>query len=127
MIILICEYEGKALTATVGSLIGDTGIYMLGATGNEGMKMKGAYLLQWRLIEMMKESGYKHYDLGGIDPDDNPGVYHFKSGISRREAHHIGQFEISPSKSSSLIVAGVEGLRNLWLKFNRDWRNKTMA
>jgi lipid II:glycine glycyltransferase (peptidoglycan interpeptide bridge formation enzyme) len=92
MIILICEYEGKALTATIGSLIGDTGIYLLGATGNEGMKMKGAYLLQWRLIEMMKESGYKCYDLGGIDPDDNPGVYHFKSGISSREAHHIGQF-----------------------------------
>jgi lipid II:glycine glycyltransferase (peptidoglycan interpeptide bridge formation enzyme) len=127
MIILICEYEGKALTATIGSLIGDTGIYLLGATGNEGMKMKGAYLLQWRLIEMMKESGYKCYDLGGIDPDDNPGVYHFKSGISHREAHHIGQFEISQSRSSRLIVAGIEGLRNLWVKFSRCWRNKTIT
>lgn len=124
MIILISEYEGKALTATIGSLIGNTGIYLLGATGNEGMKMKGAYLLQWRLIEMMKERGCKWYDLGGIDPDGNPGVYHFKSGISRREAQHIGQFEISRSISSRLIVEGMEGLRNLWLKFNRYWRNK---
>jgi lipid II:glycine glycyltransferase (peptidoglycan interpeptide bridge formation enzyme) len=104
MIIIICENEEKALTATVGSLIGDRGIYLLGATGNEGMKMKGAYLLQWRLIEMMKGKGYKWYDLGGIDPDDNPGVYHFKSGISRREANHIGQFELSGSSSSRLIV-----------------------
>jgi lipid II:glycine glycyltransferase (peptidoglycan interpeptide bridge formation enzyme) len=125
MIIIICEYEGKALTAAIGSLIGDTGIYLLGATGNEGMKMKGAYLLQWRLIEMMKESGYKWYDLGGIDPEENPGVYHFKSGISHKEAHHIGQFEVSQSRFSRLIVEGMEGLRNLWLKFNRSWRNKT--
>ena len=125
MIVLISEYEGKALTATVGSLIGDTGIYLLGATGNEGMKMKGAYLLQWHLIEMMKECGYKCYDLGGIDPEDNPGVYHFKSGISRREVCHIGQFEISQNNFSRLIVEGMEGLRNLWLKFNRSWRNKT--
>jgi lipid II:glycine glycyltransferase (peptidoglycan interpeptide bridge formation enzyme) len=127
MIVLICEYEGKALTATVGSLIGNAGIYLLGATGNEGMKMKGAYLLQWRLIEMMKESRYKCYDLGGIDPEDNLGVYHFKSGISRREACHIGQFEISQNNFSRLIVEGMEGLRNLWLKFNRSWRNKTIT
>jgi lipid II:glycine glycyltransferase (peptidoglycan interpeptide bridge formation enzyme) len=125
MKILISEYEGKALTATVGSLIGDTGIYLLGATGNEGMKMKGAYLLQWRFIEIMKESGYKCYDLGGIDPEDNPGVYHFKSGISDKDAYHVGQFEISQSRFSRLIVEGMEGLRNLWLKFNRSWRNKT--
>lgn len=116
MIILICEYEGKALTATVGSLNGDTGIYLLGATGNEGMKMKGAYLLQWRLIEMMKESGYKWYDLGGINPDDNPGVYHFKSGISRREARHIGQYEISKNTYSRFIVLFAETLKDRWLK-----------
>jgi lipid II:glycine glycyltransferase (peptidoglycan interpeptide bridge formation enzyme) len=125
MIILICEYEGKALTATIGSLIGNTGIYLLGATGNEGMKMKGAYLLQWRLMELMKEKGCQWYDLGGIDPESNPGVYHFKFGISSREAHHIGQFEISLSISSRLIVEGIEGLRNLWLELNRYWRNKT--
>lgn len=124
MIILICEYEGKALTATIGSRIGDTGIYLLGATGNEGMKMKGAYLLQWRLIEIMKESGCKWYDLGGIDPDDNPGVYHFKSGISRIEANHIGQFEISRSISSRLIVQGIEGLINFTSKLNKYLRKR---
>jgi len=122
MIILISEYEGKPLTATIGSLIGDTSIYLLGATGNEGMKMKGAYLLQWRLIEMMKESGCKWYDLGGIDPDENPGVYHFKSGISRREARHIGQYEISKNTYSRLIVQFAETLKDRWLKlqYQRD-------
>jgi lipid II:glycine glycyltransferase (peptidoglycan interpeptide bridge formation enzyme) len=111
MIIIICEYSEKGLTATIGSKIGDTGVYLLGATGDEGMKMKGAYISQWRLIEIMKESGCQWYDLGGIDPENNPGVYHFKSGLSQKEVRHIGQFEISKSKISSLLVRGVESAR----------------
>lgn len=126
MKILISEHEGKALTVTIGSIIGDTGIYLLGATGNEGMKMKGAYLLQWRLIDIMKESGCKWYDLGGIDPIENPGVYHFKSGISLRDVCHIGQFEISTSKCSSMIVQNMESLRMLWIKVSRYLRNKAI-
>jgi lipid II:glycine glycyltransferase (peptidoglycan interpeptide bridge formation enzyme) len=123
MNILISEYEGKALTATIGSLIGNTGIYLLGATGNEGMKMKGAYLLQWRLIEIMKVGGFNCYDLGGIDPVDNPGVYHFKSGISRREVFHIGQFEMSQSIISNLLVKGAENATGLWKTIKTRHRN----
>ena len=119
MMILLCELDGKVLTATIGSWIGNTGIYLLGATGDEGMKMKGAYLSQWRMLEMMKESGCFWYDLGGIDPDNNPGVYHFKSGISRREVCHIGQFEMSQSKISSLLVKGGERIKGLRGRINR--------
>ena len=113
MIILICTFEEKVLSATICSKIGDTGIYLLGATGNDGTKMKGAYLSQWRIIEIMKARGCHWYDLGGIDPDNNPGVYHFKSGISSKEAYHIGQFEISQSKISNLIVKGAEKVKGV--------------
>jgi lipid II:glycine glycyltransferase (peptidoglycan interpeptide bridge formation enzyme) len=119
MTILICEFDGKVLTATIGSKIGDMGIYLLGATGNEGMKMKGAYLSQWRMIEILKESGCHWYDLGGIDPDNNPGVYHFKSGLSRKEVYHIGQYDISSSNISSLIVKGAESIKALRGKIKR--------
>ncbi|HUN55337.1 MAG TPA: peptidoglycan bridge formation glycyltransferase FemA/FemB family protein [Smithella sp.] len=113
MIILICTFEEKVLSATICSMIGDTGIYLLGATGNEGMKTKGAYLSQWRIIEIMKASGCHFYDLGGIDPDDNPGVYHFKSGISRKEAYHIGQFEFCQNPLSSFFVNLIEKCKRL--------------
>lgn len=122
MQILVSEYEEKALSVTIGSIIGDTGIYLLGATGNEGMKMKGAYLLQWRLIDIMKEHGCKWYDLGGIDPIENPGVYHFKSGISRSESCHIGQYEIHHHKISCLIVNFVEGINRILSKM-RNFSN----
>jgi len=113
MRIIVCSYEGKPVTATIGSAIGNTGIYLLGATGNTGLQLKGAYLSQWLMIGWMKDRGCRWYDLGGINPESNPGVYHFKAGLSGREVHHIGQVEICQSKVSKLVVKIVDWFRSL--------------
>ena len=115
MRIIICLYEGEPVTATIGSAIGNTGIYLLGATGNKGLQLKGAYLSQWLMIQWLKDQGCRRYDLGGINPDSNPGVYHFKAGLSGRDVQHLGQFEISQCQLSKSIVTSIEGLRNRWL------------
>ena len=60
----------------------DSAIYLLGATADDGLNAKGAYLLQWNLIQWLKTKGVRWYDLGGIDPEGNPGVYSFKRGLS---------------------------------------------
>src|SRR5208282_2405952 len=78
--------------------------YLLGATRTEGMKSKGAYLLQWTLIKWLKESGFKWYDLGGIDPEGNPGVYHFKRGFSGADVTQINPLVACDSTVSSAIV-----------------------
>ena len=36
------------------------------------------YLLQWQLIKIAKEQGYKYYDFYGIDEVKWPGVTRFK-------------------------------------------------
>jgi len=36
----------------------------------------------------------KRYDLGGIDPENNPAVYNFKHGTRGEEVFHIGTFDI---------------------------------
>ena len=66
MHIVICKHEGQPVTATIGSAVGDTGIYLLGATGEMGMKQKSAYLSQWKMILWLQERGCRWYDLGGI-------------------------------------------------------------
>jgi lipid II:glycine glycyltransferase (peptidoglycan interpeptide bridge formation enzyme) len=104
MQILICEHKGKPVAAAIGSAIGDTGIYLLGATSDDGMKTKGSYLLQWRMIEWLKERGCCWYDLGGINPETNPGVYHFKRGLSGKDIYHVGQFEACDNLASSSLV-----------------------
>ena len=70
------------MAGLVASAMGDSAVYLLGATSDSGLNSKGAFLLQWTWIQWLKENGCESYDLGGIDPERNPGVYHFKSGLA---------------------------------------------
>ena len=65
---MVCEYEGEPIAVSICSAIGDTGIYLLGASGDKGMNLNGSNLLQWQMIEWLKEQGCHWYDLGGINP-----------------------------------------------------------
>ena len=103
MRVMICCVNGAPAAALVGSAIGEKGIYLLGAINDTGMKTKGSYLLQWRMVEWLKQVGCHWYDLGGIDPEGNPGVYHFKSGLSGRDVRHIGQYDLHGNFSSRLV------------------------
>ena len=118
----ICEKEGKLLNAIVLSAIGDTAIYLLGATSADGLKLKGAYLLQWHAIQWLKERGCRWYDLGGINSERNPGVYHFKSGLSGEETHQLGTFERSGSWTSALCVRAGEQAQAMVGKIRSKFR-----
>jgi hypothetical protein len=65
------------------------------------LKSKGAYLLQWNMIQRLKGSGVRWYDLGGIDPEGNPGVYAFKRGFSGMDICQMNPLVASDSAMSS--------------------------
>jgi len=108
MHVLICQDKGVPVAGLVASAMGDSAIYLLGATSDAGLNAKGAYLLQWALICRLKERGVKSYDLGGIDPEGNPGVYHFKRGLSGIDICQIKPLGASASPvSSGMVKAGL--------------------
>lgn len=111
--VLICMSQDVPVAGVVAAAIGDTGIYLLGATGNEGLNSKGTYLLQWALLSWLKENRFKWYDLGGIDPERNPGVYHFKSGLSGADVSRVSPLVACSSAASSAVVRA--GLVVSWL------------
>ena len=111
MQLFLCQREGRALNALVVSHVGESAIYLLAATGNEGLKERGAQLLQWRAMQWLKERGCRWYDVGGINPDRNPGVYQFKAGLGGHETRQLGGFEYCTDSLSSLCVAGGERLQ----------------
>jgi lipid II:glycine glycyltransferase (peptidoglycan interpeptide bridge formation enzyme) len=115
MQVFLCQREGRALNALVVSHVGESAIYLLAATGDEGLKERGAHLLQWRAMLWLKERGCRWYDVGGINPARNPGVYQFKSGLGGHEIRQLGGFEHCTDSLSSLCVAGGEKLQ----AFNR--------
>ena len=108
MRVLICEKDGAPVSGIVASTIGDSAIYILGATSDAGLNAKGSYLLQWTLIQWLKQNGFRWYDLGGIDPGGNPGVYHFKSGLGGKDVVQLSPFVACENVlSSALVKAGL--------------------
>jgi lipid II:glycine glycyltransferase (peptidoglycan interpeptide bridge formation enzyme) len=112
--IMICEDRGVPVAGLVASAMGDSAIYLLGATNEAGMKSQGAYLLQWTMIQWLKETGIRWYDLGGIDPIANPGVYSFKKGFSGADVLQMNPMVACTSVVSSAVVrAGLAIQRTL--------------
>src|SRR4029079_2790488 len=84
-------------------------------TSNNGMKSRGSYLLQSRLVEQLKRGGAMVYDLNGINPVTNPGTYKFKSDLAERngkEVCYLGRFEAHGTLLSYCCVHGAEKLRS---------------
>jgi len=127
MRVLLCAKDGKVMAGLVGAALGDTGLYLLGATSTEGMKAKGSYLLQWRMMQWLCESGCRWYDLGGINPQRNPGVYHFKSGLGGQEVFQCACLELSGSPLSLSCVRAAERMKSALSSLKAAARSKTLA
>jgi len=104
MKVLLCEHEHRLVAGLVGTAMGNSGIYLHGATSDSGMKLQGAYVLQWRMIQLLKETGIRYYNLGGINPETNPGVYHFKRGVSGQDVLYLPAFTACESWLSRTLM-----------------------
>jgi lipid II:glycine glycyltransferase (peptidoglycan interpeptide bridge formation enzyme) len=93
----------------VSSLLGDTGVYLLGGANEAGRKCGSSYLLHWRALERMKSAGMRWYDLGGINPVDNPGGYQFKKGMGGMDLCAPGPYQIKPAGVRGMPVQIAEG------------------
>ena len=109
--IIVCFHNNEPVSSTIITKMGDTAIYLLGATGKNGLDAKSSYLLQWHAIQYLKNINCKWYDLGGINPDDNPGVYHFKRGITGRDIKYIGQYDLCNSIMLKLLFRVADKIR----------------
>jgi len=120
---MICEDKGAPVAGLVTSAMGDSAIYLLGATSEDGLKSQGAYLLQWTMMRWLKERGVRWYDLGGIDPVGNPGVYSFKKGFSGADVTQVSPMVACTSVLSSAVVrTGLAMQRTL-----RGWKDALPA
>ena len=114
MRILLCKSNGQLCAGLVTSVIGNTAIYLFGATTGSGLKLRGSYLLHWKLIESLNREGVKIYDLHGIDPIANPGTYKFKSdlcGSNGTDVTFMGRFDSYPSAVIRHLIDGGDWLR----------------
>jgi hypothetical protein len=122
MKVLLCMSGGQVCSGVVCSAMGNTALYLFGATSSAGLKSRGSYLLQWKYVEGLKQKGTSVYNLNGINPTANPGTYKFKNdlaGSNGRDLHYLGRFECREPVVSRVAIACGEALRAAL----RDFKN----
>ena len=112
--VLLCYYEGECIAGHISSQLGNTAVNLFRANSEVALQLRAAYRLQWEGVRYAKEAGLKWYDLGGIDPDNNPGVYAFKKGMGGIDTTAPGPFEYYPGRlKKTLIFRGEQMYRYL--------------
>jgi len=114
MRIMLCRADSKVCAGLICSVIGNTAVYLFGATSNDGLKSRGSYLLHWKMIEWLKQNAVAVYDLNGISPQTNPGTYKFKAdlcGANGRDVRFLGRYQSYDNVLSYLSVDCGEHLK----------------
>ena len=106
--VAIAHVDGRPAAGVVVSMHGDTAVYLLGAANDAARRTNAAYLLQWRAIEAAARAGCRWYDLGGIDPEGNPSVHHFKQRMGGAERYAPGPYELGPGRVREAAVRAAE-------------------
>jgi lipid II:glycine glycyltransferase (peptidoglycan interpeptide bridge formation enzyme) len=105
-------HDDELIAGHLGSFVGDTAVYILGAAHSKGRDLRASFLLQWSAITHGNTIGNSFYDLGGIDRQKNPDVYRFKRRLNGRLVKEIGPYELAPGVVSRRIVQLAEKARN---------------
>jgi lipid II:glycine glycyltransferase (peptidoglycan interpeptide bridge formation enzyme) len=124
MKIMLCKSGDDICSGLICSAIGNTANYLFGATSNSGMKSRGSYLLQWKLLETLKQQRIAIYNLNGINPVRNPGTYKFKrdfAGNNGRDVRFMGRFESHPGNLREFSVKSAESIRTTYLNVRELW------
>jgi len=99
LVVAKCVSEEGELRAIRGALITSGCAYdFLAATSLEGRKHYASHGTLWALANELARRGVVRYDLGGIDPVNNRGVYDFKNGTGAVEVTYGEEYDVtSPS------------------------------
>jgi len=101
----VLVYHGdQVVTVDLTSYLGDTAMGIFQASSPEGLQCGGSYLAWWHALLAAKRGGMRRYDLGGIDPKNNPTVYRFKARMGGEDTFYIGAFEATTNTT----------IKNMW-------------
>lgn len=76
---------------------GGTGWCAMSSADDWGLKRNLPNAMYWHMLKLLKESGAARFDLAGIDPRSNWGVYNFKRGLNLPPVEVLGEWEWSAS------------------------------
>jgi lipid II:glycine glycyltransferase (peptidoglycan interpeptide bridge formation enzyme) len=97
--------EGRLLALRACVVLADRAWDMLAAATVEARKVYASYLTFWELLQACERHGVRTYDLRGIEPEKNPGVYDFKKGTGAAYVEYLGEWDWA---SNGLLRRGAD-------------------
>ena len=125
--LLFAEHGGSLLAGIVVSMVGDCATYLYGASSGRARNLMAGHAVQWRAMQLARDSGCRSYDLFGIPPDDDPahpmaGLYRFKTGFGGRIVHRPGCHDLPLQPVRYRLLTAAERLRYVYYKRLRRYR-----
>jgi lipid II:glycine glycyltransferase (peptidoglycan interpeptide bridge formation enzyme) len=126
MDVMVAEKDNTPVAGIVWTAIGNTGIPLFSATAQDGLKVRGSYLLRWEMLKIMKnEQNCSLLDQGGINPQNNPGGYKFKSGMGGDDSYFIGNYSTSTIPIIRVFVDKVSISKKIITSYRSKYFNPT--
>lgn len=85
MRLFLAKFDGKIGAGAFVARSGKHAHYIWGAADRELSRLRVGEAVQWAVINWAVDNGCTRYDLEGIDPVNNPGVYAFKKKMGGEE------------------------------------------
>lgn len=85
--------DGRLLALRAAGVLGDTAMDLLAAAGAAARKLYASHATLWALLDDCSRRGLLVYDLSGVDPEGNKGVYDFKHGTGASLVTCLGEWE----------------------------------
>lgn len=98
------DAEGNLLALRGQIVIGTHAVDYMAVTSDRGRELCASHLIIKEVCASLKLNGVKTFELGGIDPDKNPGVTRFKVETGARKVIQLGEWDMATS--APLRIAG---------------------
>ena len=85
--------DGRLLAIRAAGLCGATAMDLLAVAGGEARKVYASHATLWALLDHCSRLGLRDYDLSGVDPVGNKGVFDFKHGTGASLVECLGEWE----------------------------------
>ena len=96
IILFRCDNLKGDLVAFRGAIVlGNNAYDFFAATNHSARKLYASNKLLMTIMLECKSMNISYYDLSGIDPINNPGVYNFKKGTGAKHFQSIGEWDWS--------------------------------
>lgn len=87
------DAEGRLLAIRAAGLCGARAMDLLAAASGEARKVYASHATLWGLLGHCSRLGLRDYDLSGVDPLGNKGVFDFKHGTGATLVECLGEWE----------------------------------